>query len=140
MPTSDAGAKIPIKVPTNGNGVRIRYLLGGGDGYTGKSKLFMWDINGCPLDCYEATLTAGSMQVLTHPATLDTLDSEYYYADTIALANNNVSAEFVGTSGGNGVLEIRFDLKGGSYLFADYDVDAGSGTSATDIIALYKFY
>ena len=136
------------KMPLDANGIKVRWLIGGADNYTAKSKLYVWERNGSPLDCFETTLTAGRMTINVHPVqTTEELYlnpsgelSWYSYCDTISLANNNVSAEVKGTSGGDGVLQVQFDLKGGSYLFPDYDVDAGSGTSAQDVICLYKFY
>ena len=48
----------------------------------------------------------------------------------------------IGTSGGNGIIEARFDLVGMSYLFGDWDIDGGgNGTKAAeDGIVLAKWY
>ena len=71
-------------------------------------------------------------------ATITTVVSYFRYADTITVATDHCSAEVEGTSEGDGILELRFDVLGVTDLFCDFDQNVGDGTDGTDMICLYK--
>jgi len=87
------------------------------------------------------TFTAGeklTTAALADNATITTVVSYFRYADTITVATDHCSAEVEGTSGGDGILELRFDVLGVTDLFCDFDQNVGGGTDGTDMICLYK--
>ena len=103
-----------------------------------KCNIWGWDTNGVGKVLVNLTILSGTMACSKKPYTGSDL-TDFKFVDTITINENNVGALVSGASGGNSLQEIRFDLRGISYILADFDCDAGAAES-TDAICFYKGY
>ena len=65
--------------------------------------------------------------------------SSFNYADTVTITTNQCGMISAGAAGGDEIVELRFDLRGGQDVFCDFDCNV-AGTPTTDAICLYKTY
>ena len=65
---------------------------------------------------------------------------KFFYADTLTLTSDHANITTVGTPDGGGILELRFDAVGMTYLWCDFDCDLGLGTDGVNAIAVMKGY
>lgn len=98
---------------------------------------------------YWGTTTGENLNVTGKQSNIATLRNErtvaaiggdvtkFYYADVATVTTDNCNVVEPGVTA-DGIRELSFDLKGISYLFSDYDINAATGTACTDIITLYK--
>lgn len=104
-----------------------------------------WDVGDAAGFVYVSSLT-GNFQAETATgdvvgATLNPTGAEQYfrYADILTIGTDNASSTTVGTSGGDGILEVRFDLVGMTYLWCDFDCDLAT-TDGTNALCAWKGY
>ena len=124
------------QLPLDANSVKVRFLIANADNEDTGAMIWLWDANGAPMDAITLLpVTAGTTLVTTHPVTGATL-TLHYYADTITVTQDNCNAEVIGTT--NGIAELRFDLMGASWIYCNYDSDAGDSTM-TDCVSIFKY-
>ena len=84
---------------------------------------------------------ATDMATVNTPASTGTVDTlrHFFYADTLTITSDHAGSSTWGTAGADGILELQCDWRGGSFIFADFDCDAGSGTDGVDAICMYKY-
>tara|TARA_R100000808_G_scaffold24550_1_gene56838 strand:- start:1341 stop:1910 length:570 start_codon:yes stop_codon:yes gene_type:complete len=120
------------------NGLRMRFLVSDTADKQVACTVWMWDCTGAPMDALILNpIQAGAAVCETHPV-LQTSLTDFFYADTITDTTDNVSVTAVGST--DGIAEIRFDARGVTWIYADFNTAAPSGTDGTDGICLFKEY
>lgn len=137
-PDSNAYYKGAKRFGVNDDFIALRFAIANADNESGVCTIWTWDENGAAFNCLVLNLVvAGTSQVNTNPENLKAL-TDFRYADTITFTSNHCNAVKRGTDAANGIIEIRFDLRGAGWGFADFDMDLGAGTDGTDGICWYK--
>ncbi len=138
-------AQNPAKKPASARGkfgleanlMRLQFLIADSDNDKGNAKIWGWDASGAPMILMVLTLIqAGTAICTTHPVTGAAL-TNFRYADAITINPNQCGAIVRGTNETDGIVEVEFDLRGRSYAFCDWDMNAVA-TAGTDGICLYK--
>ncbi len=108
------------------------------DGADCLCNIWTWKSNGPALLACTLNLVAGTAALTKHPKTNSALTDYWAYADTIVVSPDETGITKRTTDGNNKVGEVRFDLRGGTWVFADFKCD-GSTTGdkrAADAICL----
>jgi hypothetical protein len=116
----------------------MRFLVANAENEDVAATIWLWDGNGAPMDALVLNpIRASGHDVEVNPATGEAL-TNFFYADIITATTDNVGITTVGSVAG--IAEIRFDARGASWIFADFNTAAPSGTDGTDGICIYKGY
>jgi len=140
-PPSDRAPQITTagsrRVDKAGNQGRFRFLVADTENDTIEVTLWGKDAGGAPYLLCTVDLTAGAAACSYDPITKNAL-TNFFYADTIVIAKNNVLAERYQAET-DGIAELRLDLLGQPSIFADFKCDGGGGTAGTDGIVHWKY-
>jgi len=138
--TKNWGTRHAAQLNIDEDGVRMRFLVSNDENEFVNARIWLWDANGSPMDAlYFNPVTAGPTLCNVNPATNQAL-SLFFYADTITATTDNLNKTTLTQLGStNGIAEIRFDARGATWMYADFDIDVNSGTGA-DAICLFKGY
>ncbi len=106
------------------------------DGADAKCKLWMWQSNGHAMPLGTVDLIASAAAITKHPKTGEDLDDYWAYVDTIAVDSDETGIIQKTADGGNVPSTIRFDLRGGTWLFADFKCDGSTSGSKRSLDAI----
>jgi len=130
-------------LPQECNRIELQFAVADTDNDEFTAVLWAWAGNGPGIDLVRIdSILAGSSVVSTDPYDQATL-TNFRYADTITIDENNIYARRTSADDGgtaNGIAKVYVDTIGYKYLYMSYDSDAGSGTTGTDCIAWYRQY
>lgn len=125
-------ATTAVSIDTEANQIRLRAIISNANNEVASCILWGWDGNGAPLDLVTVTVTAGQALCSTHPVSQATL-ADFYYADTMAITQNNSGAVVRGGTT-DGIVELRLDVTGCQELLWTTDV-----STAADCIGIFKY-
>ncbi len=108
------------------------------DGADCLCNIWTWKSNGPALLACTLNLVAGTAALTKHPKTNSALTDYWAYADTIVVSPDETGITKRTTDGNNKVGEVRFDLRGGTWVFADFKCDGSTAGDkrAADAICL----
>lgn len=122
----------------NDDFIALRFAIADTDNDVGVCTIWTWDGNGAAWNALILDpIRAGSRKITTNPENGKPL-TNFFYADHITISENNANAVRRGKDANNDIIELRFDLRGAQWVFADFDMDANAGTDGTDGICWYK--
>lgn len=130
------------KAPITWCGLSLTFLLRNAttsaDGAGATCNLWMWKSNGHAIPIGTLDLVASTAAVTVHPKTYGALGDFWAYADTIVVSPDETGITKRTTDGNDMPGEIRFDLRGSTWLFADFKCDQRTlgSKDASDAICL----